>query len=432
MSQLFCQGKFFRISAVAALLMLLAASAWSASYKVLFNFNRTSNQPSSGLIFDAQGNAYGTTWMGGHNNAGSVYQLSPTTGYHLLYPFAITGPNGENPQGNLMFDSSGNLYGTTVNGGPPNTACPGGACGVVFKISPSSNGGVWTETVLYDFCSQLNCSDGFNPESGVIADSQGNLFGTASGGKCCGLIFELSPPSGGIGPWTETVLYNFCSLINCEDGELPYGGLIFDSFGNLYGTTTMGGAGDAGTVFELSPTGNGWTETVLHNFETNGTGDGGKPYGGLALDASGNLYGTTIAGGNPHVCSFEGCGIVFELTPTAGADWTETILHTFTGRDGANPYAGVVLDTAGDVYGTAYHGGASGSGCGTLYCGTVFKLTPSGNGSWNAGVFRFPNEEAGYNPLAPVALGSDGNVYGTTSSGGTGKGGGVVFGIAQP
>jgi uncharacterized repeat protein (TIGR03803 family) len=428
------QVLFFRVAAVVALIPLVVISARSASYKVLFNFNRTSGEPSSGLVVDSQGNAYGTTFLGGHNNAGSVYELSPTAGYHLLYPFSLTGPGGENPQGNLVFDSGGNLYGTTVNGGISNSNClPSASCGVVFKLSPpTSNGDPWTETVLYDFCSQSNCTDGFNPESGVIFDSQGNLYGTAyQGGDCshCGVVFELSPPSGGVGLWTETVLYNFCSQANCVDGKMPYGGLIFDSAGNLYGTTTMGGA--AGTVFRLSPTNNGWVETVLHNFEV-GSGDGVLPYGGLAFDGAGNLYGTTTAGGNTSDCFESGCGVVFELTPTIGGGWTETILHTFNGSDGAAPYAGVVLDSANNLYGTTRNGGNGPPNCGEDYCGTVFKLTTKNNGQWSIGVFRFPEELTGSNPEASVTLDSAGNVYGTTAFGGTGKGSGVVFRITQP
>src|SRR5579862_3795877 len=160
--------KFSHVIRFYLLTFVVSTSAWATSYKVLYSFGRTSIQPSSDLITDAHGNAYGTTLFGGHNNAGSVYELSPTTGYHLLYPFALTGLGGQYPQGSLVFDSAGNLYGTTVAGGRNEQGCnngQGGSCGVVYELSPPSNGeGVWTETVLYSFCSQTNCADGANPE----------------------------------------------------------------------------------------------------------------------------------------------------------------------------------------------------------------------------------------------------------------------------
>ena len=168
--------------AVAALVLLTATNAWSGGYKVLYNFNSTNKNPSSGLITDAAGNGYGTTSGGGHDDSGTVYELSRTTGYHLLFAFSNSGPGGRQPQGNLVFDSVGNLYGTTVYGGANKTGCSNAGCGVVFELSPPVNGGLWIETVLYSFCCQANCTDGANPQAGVIFDSAGNLYGTTEDG----------------------------------------------------------------------------------------------------------------------------------------------------------------------------------------------------------------------------------------------------------
>src|SRR5664279_5403051 len=205
------------------------------------------------------------------------------------------------------------------------------------------------EQVLHNF--NNNGTDGTFPQAGLIVDGAGNLYGTTSEGgtyiSCsggCGTVFELTP--NGSGGWTETVLHNFNS--NGTDGANPYAGLIFDAAGNLYGTTTTGGTYYVGTVFELSPSqGGGWTEKVLYSFNYNGT-DGNYPQASLTIDAAGNLYGTTWAGG-PYGYGY---GTVFELTPAAGGGWTETVLHNFVGTDGAAPLAGLIFDAAGNLYGT--------------------------------------------------------------------------------
>lgn len=414
----FSQAILNRVVAVVVSVLLMASSGWSQSYKVLYSFNSTNSHPFSGLINDAAGNVYGTTSEGGDHDGGTVYELSPTTGYHLLYRFGKTYAGGVNPQGNLVFDSAGNLYGTTVNGGSNITYCTNG-CGVVFELSPPSNGvGLWTETVLYSFCSQANCTDGSIPQAGVTFDSSGNLFGTTVNGgnpTCfiygCGTVFELSPAQSG---WTESVIYNFSAP---GDGVFPMGSVIFDAVGNLYSTTWQNGAfGNGGNVFELSFTGSAWVETVLHNFG-GGNADGRQPQAGLVFDTQGNLYGTTWQGG-----TFNG-GTAFELTPNSEG-WTETILHSFKGQsDGEAPLSNLALDPAGNVYGTTYDGGCSG------YCGTVFKLTPGLEGQWTESLFRFPvSGDLGLRPDAALILDSAGNVYGTTAAGGI-NGDGVVFKI---
>jgi uncharacterized repeat protein (TIGR03803 family) len=424
MFQDYSHSTFGRLLAVAALVLLLESIAWSTSYKVLHDFTSKNNNPSSGLTTDSEGNAYGTTSAGGHDNAGTVYELSPTTGYHLLYAFSHAGSGGRYPQGNLVLDAAGNLYGTTVYGGLSREDCESRSCGLVFELSPPSGGvGLWTETVLYSFCSKASCPDGANPQSGVIMDAVGNLYGATYYGGAPpggGAVFELTPGASG---WTETILYSFSNDIS--DGEFPYGGLIFDAVGNLYGTTLAGGVSNLGTVFELSPVGGAWAETVLHSF---GGGDGAKPFAGLVLDAAGNLYGTTIYGGK-QTCGGLGCGTVFEFTPSAEGGWTETVLHQFAGgaSDGELPQAGVILDSSGNIYGTTSQGGKE---CSGLSCGTVFMLTAGGDGQWTESVFRFPGGRSGEMPTAPLTFDAAGSLYGTTTVGGNG-GGGTVFRISQ-
>jgi uncharacterized repeat protein (TIGR03803 family) len=404
--------------AIAALVLLTATSAWSAGYKVLYNFGTPSNTPSSGLVTDAAGNAYGVTSAGGLSGVGTVYELSLKTGYHLLYSFHKNS-GGFAPQGNLVFDSAGNLYGTTTRGGIENAVCTIG-CGVVFELSPPLNGGSWTETVLYAFCSQVNCADGAYPQAGVIFDSTGNLFGTTENGggpDCpsgCGTVFELQPSQSG---WTESVLYAFVGA--GVDGANPLGSLVFDGSGSVYGTTSTEGPG-AGSAFRLSPSGGGWIFSLIYAFEESSNQDGNNPYAGMIFDPAGNLYGTTSGGGQ------FGFGTVFELSP--GLDsWTETILYSFAGgTDGAKPEASVALDGSGKLYGTTFAGG-----CTKARCGTVFRLTPSQGGQWTESLFRFPLPGTlGLEPTAPVILDAAGRVYGTTTTGGQANRG-VAFKITQ-
>ena len=252
----------------------------------------------------------------------------------------------------------------------------------------------WNEKVLHSF--NDNGQDGGTPEAGLIFDAAGNLYGTTLGGGTYGggTVFELTPTAGG--GWTEKVLYSFCSQPNCTDGAGPLAGLILDAAGNLYGTTSQGGDYQCpsgtytycGTVFELKPiAGGGWTEQVLHSFDGSGT-DGTYPSAGLIFDAAGNLYGTTQVGG------YYGGGTVFELTPTAGGAWTENVLFSFDGTGGAVPFAGLIFDGAGNLYGTTYEGG-------TYSNGTVFELTPTAGGGWTEQVLHgFGNGTDGYYPHA--------------------------------
>ncbi|MBZ5572513.1 MAG: hypothetical protein LAO09_11630 [Acidobacteriia bacterium] len=359
------------------------------------------------------GNAYGTTAAGGFlgGQAGTVYQFSPTSGYHVIYAFS--GPDGLKPQGNLVIDAAGNLYGTTVYGGAHKSGCNGLGCGTVFELSPPSNGGTWTETVLYSF---TGGDDGANPQSGVILDLAGNLYGTTEfgGARGVGTVFQLSPGPGGT--WTENVLYGME-----QGGGGPIGGLVLDAFGNLYGTTCCFGPQNGGTAFELSPFLDSWTYTLVYAFDSSdGSNDAINPDAILVFDEAGNLYGTATAGGN------FGRGAVFELSQVSGK-WTEEILHSFAGgRDGATPMASLVLDNAGNLYGTTYEGGNVKEAC-PQGCGTIFELSPSFDGQWTERGFRFPGDaKLGAQPTAPLVIDGVGNLYGTAIRGGN-ESRGVIF-----
>jgi uncharacterized repeat protein (TIGR03803 family) len=290
-------------------------------YTVLHSFCARDNckdgmSPQVGLVLDQQENLYGTTQYGGSYGAGVVFKVTPQGKETILYSFCAQGPpctDGANPSAGLIFDQQGNLYGTTYRGGTDPFGCGGYGCGVAFKLTLEGK-----EKVLYSFCAQSGCPDGTQPYAGVVFDRKGNLYGTAGGGAqldCggyppagCGVVFKLNPEG------KETVLYSFCAQTNCTDGAGPYGGLIVDRLGNLYGTAA-GGAYEAGVVFKLTPKGK---ETVLYSLcSKSGCTDGADPYGGLVFDRKGSLYGTTFYGGfgnYPYNC-YQGCGVVFKLTP---------------------------------------------------------------------------------------------------------------------
>jgi len=321
----------------------------------------------------------------------------------VLYSFNPTIKQGVNPQSNVTFDSAGNLYGTTYSGGVYSCFGLPGYCGTVFELSPTGDGG-WTEKTLHNFGRD---NDGSNPSAGVIFDSAGNLYGTTSMGGAYGygIVFELSPTESG--GWAERVLHHF--NYNGADGMYPYAGLIFDAEGNLYGTTGNGGTFDAGTVFELSPADDGtWTETILHSFVENGR-EGVSPWSSLIADSSGNFYSTTSGGG------VYGFGTVFEFSKTADGSWTVTTLHNFNynGEDAVQPYTGLAFDQHGNLYGAT-------TGGGVYNYGAVYELSPAANGNWTEKILHsFENNgKDGTRPTAGATLDALGNVYGTTSSGG--------------
>jgi uncharacterized repeat protein (TIGR03803 family) len=360
----------------------IRGASWTET--VLYDFPNFSTgiNPWAGLTSDKAGNLYGTTWLGGSGADGVVFRLAPPRAqggswtYTILYNFK-GGVDGGQPQAGAVFDQEGNLYGTTEVGGALNQ-CIGG-CGVVFRLSPSSDpNALWNETVLYKFPS--NC-DGFcaGTLSGVTLDQSGNVYGTTDyggtgfcGGGGCGTVFRLKRPATKGGAWKHQVLYNFLAG---TDGAAPAANLIFDSKGNLYGTTMFGGTascGGCGTVFRLTPQRNPqkpWVETVLYRF--NGGEDGYIPESSVILDQTGAVYGTTAAGGGIG-CESKGCGIIFKLTPS-GKSWVETVIHRFTGGDGFVPI-GSVVRVGSKITGVTQFGGSA-KVC-TIGCGTVFQVTP--------------------------------------------------------
>ncbi len=317
--------------------------------------------------------------------------------------FSFSGTNGLSPTGGLVFDAAGNLYGTTDDGGA-------NGYGMVFELTPKAGGG-WSEKVLHSFG---HGEDGQSPGCTLVMDAAGDLYGTTVGGGSYGgaIAFELSPSASG--PWTEKLLHAFGKG---KDGINPEAGLIFDAAGNLYGTTYFGGADAVGMVFELMPqTGGGWAEKVVHNFEDNGR-DGFSSSTGLTFDAAGNLYGTT-AGGGTH----GGYGAVFKLIPEAGGGWSEKVLHSFgSGSDGRYLPSSVILDAAGNLYGTT-------AGGGTDNVGIVFELTPTTSGPWDETILHdfLNNDEDGVDPIGGLIFDAAGNLYGTTTAGGI-HGAGTLF-----
>ena len=412
--------------AVISGVLMTVSLAQASTEQVLYSFSNNGADgyaPYSGLIFDSAGNLYGTTALGGAHGCGTVFELSPAgTGWTetVIYSFRNNSKDGCTPYASLIFDGTGNLYGTTYAGG-------GQGFGTVFELTPGGNG-QWEETVLRSFSG----GNGAFLIAGLAIDAAGNLYGTTvaggTGDNCtggCGTVFQLTPAAKG--RWKETVLHSFAGMGG--DGAWPWAGVVLDASGNLYGSTFAGGEYYSGTVFELKPGGNGqWSETVLYSFNNNGK-DATAPAAGLVFDASGNLYGTTTSGGGHQD------GTVFELSPGASG-WTETVLHNFSnnGADGYQPYGGLVISPAGKLYGTTSWGGSNGSGW-----GTVFALTNGGSGRWWERIlYSFNNNGSdGYDPyLGSLVLDAKGHLYGTTPYGGSGSncgatGCGTVFEVTR-
>jgi uncharacterized repeat protein (TIGR03803 family) len=305
--------------------------------------------PQSRVIFGPDGALYGTTLEGGDVNMGTVYRLAPQPTFcrsalcswneTILHSFQGA-PDGANPgTGDLLFDPSGNLYGTTQYGGMRDQSCMESYCGTAFELQHTN--GTWQESVIYQFA----YSTGFNPMAGFIRDSSGNLYSTTTFNPAFGgTVYELSPSGRG---WTPTFLYSSPGSFS----ELR-AGLVFDSSGNLYGAFGSGGVGEGGGAFELAHSGSSWTYVPVWDFN----GPEGGPQAALTVDAAGNLYGTTAIDG-PRTC-----GAVFKLTPSGGS-WTYTSLHNFTcGSDGEGPVSNVSFDASGNMYGTTSGGGAYGKG----------------------------------------------------------------------
>jgi uncharacterized repeat protein (TIGR03803 family) len=394
-------GRIFAVlSRAASLLALALAAAFcvtqaanAQTFHLLYQFKsgHDGSQPYASLILDPKGNLYGTTWIDGAYSYGTVFKLSPSGKETVLHSFTGTRGDGAFPMSPLVRDAAGNLYGTTEYGGIYGGACLVQGCGIVFKVTPTGK-----ETVLHQFTD--TAGDGMNPWQGLVRDSAGNLYGTTylGGAYGRGTVFKLDAAG------TETVLYNFG--VNNPDALDPYvGSLLRDSAGNLYGTTSTDSYQSAGAVFRLDQSG---TETVLHFFSF-GTADGNTPYGTLARDTAGNLYGVTNLGGT------FGYGTVFKVDATD----TETLLYSFsgTGGDGAYPGGGLVRDRAGNLYSTTTTGGSS-------FFGIVFKLDTAGKET----ILHSFSGDDGKFPDLGLVRDAKGNLYGTTQNGGK-YGGGVVF-----
>jgi uncharacterized repeat protein (TIGR03803 family) len=403
--------------ALAFLLIVLAtpvAHAQTQTFRVVHDFTAGLDGavPYASLTIDEAGNLYGTSYYGGGGTCndgfgigcGTVFQLTHgRLGWKFNPLYEFTGKSdGAYPAGSVIFGPDGTLYGTTSGGV---------GFGIIFNLRPSGAPCVsalcpWTVSVLYSF---TKSSFGEFPFFGdLVFDQAGNLYGTTieGGSNDQGVVYELSPSASG---WTQNILYNMEAQAS---GYFPYSGVIFDNAGNLYGTASMGGAYNYGAVYQLTPSAAGWTENTVYSFQNDG--DGSVPIGGLIVDQSGNLYGTTAAVPG---------ATVFELTPSDGK-WTFNVLYSFSANpnqgpdDGPND--GLLMDAAGNFYGTAY-------GEGMYSRGSVFKLTASG-GHWSyTDLHDFSGSDGEY-PIGGVVQDANGNIYGTTSGGGA-YGYGVVFEI---
>lgn len=337
-----------------------SGGGWTERTLHVFRGIPDGSAPAGGVVLDTAGNIYGLTIGGGRGNGGTAYELvRSATGQYaekILHHFGL-GQDGHTIFGTPILDAAGNLYGTTQLGGTTNV-------GTVFELIPTT-AGPWTEKILHSFALG---GDGTNPMVGVIFDPAGNLYGTTGdgGANSGGTVYRLSPQAGG--NWTETILYSFPFISQSSSSSEPDGSLLLDQAGNIYGATIYGGSDNVGVVYKLSPQADGsWSETILHSFNANGT-DGFNAFTGLIFDTAGNLYGATMSGGVHQ--GLNGNGTVFELTPQSDGTWTESMLFSFDGTDGAGPqWGGLTMDASGNLYGAAKGGGSDGGG-------TVFKLTP--------------------------------------------------------
>jgi len=406
----------FHLAVAVAVAILMAGltipTAQAQTGTVLHNFTDGGDGggPEAGITFDQQGRIYGTTVEGGSHQNGVVYRLvheGEGWVYSPIYSFGSQEHDGSNPQARVLFGSNGVLYGTTYQGGAE-------GYGTVFSLQPPANACKsflcpWVETVLYSF---TGGADGAYPQFGDLAfDRAGNIYGTTgiggSGTGCgsfgCGVVFKLTRSGGG--GWTESVLWSFTGG---NDGGVPLSGVIFDSAGNLYGTTSSGG-NFAGTVYELSPSQSGWVETTLYSFTANDYGNGS---GGLIMDAQGDLFGIT---GDLQ------SGAAYELKPQNGS-WSFSLLQSFTGLLFTGPLAAPTFDSQGNLYGPVPNGGSN-------EAGEIFKLFHAGDQWIYSQFYQFiANGDLGAYPIGAVAFDANGNMYGTSEAGGPG-GAGTVWEI---
>jgi uncharacterized repeat protein (TIGR03803 family) len=406
-----------RILVLVAATLMLVGYSWAGSDHILYNFNGYTGDgyyPESALVADAKGNLYGTTYQGGANGYGSVFELSPSGGgwkEKILYSFAASG-DGHNPQYSpLLIDKSGNIYGTTAYGGT--STCN---CGTVFELTKS--GSVWKEIILHSFTSSSINKDGQQPAAGLSFDTAGNMYGTTFyGGVGYGTVFQFQPSKG---KWVYKVIHKFTGQAT---GDYPAGGITQGPDGYYYGTTYYGGnAYNAGTIYRLFLSRGVWVgQTIFYFLEG---GDGIYPNSSLTIDSKGNMYGTTYQGGVTENCG-GGCGTVYKLTLGKNNTYTHSVIGSFQGadKDGQNPYygSGVTLDASGNLYGVTEYGGS------TENAGTVYKLALQTNGSYKESVLHAFDTVSGdgYYPYGGVIL-VNGKLYGTTLYGG-GHGAGTVY-----
>ncbi len=379
--------RWLTILAVAATLAPVAAA--KPKFKVL------ANVPGGlwdGVSLDSKGNLWGVS-RGGAFGYGSVFELIPRPGgnwklitIHSFY----SGEEGDSPIGRLIFDPVGNVYGTTLNS-------PAGG-GTVYELSRGTAG--WSVAVLHDF--EIDGVDGDHP-SGLVMDAAGNLYGVGgAGSNGAGVVFELSPGSGG---WTEQVLYNFGNYP--YDAEFP-SGIALGGAGDVYGAATTGGKYSwYGAIFELEKS-NSWAESLLWQFD--GT-DGGGAQHGVAFGRPGSLYGTSGGGPANNECYGYPCGIAFKLTWLRRGQWKEAVLYDFSDPlEGFSPSSGLVRAKTGALYGTTGVGGIGNCPDG---CGVVYQLSPGAKGKWKYNALHRFDVSDGSMPGGNLAIDDKGNVYGT-------------------
>jgi uncharacterized repeat protein (TIGR03803 family) len=390
--------------AIGAATSLLITAAWAASAtKLVYSFGGSADgeYTDTELVRDSAGNLYGTSVQGGIFGGGTVFQVTPSGVHTVLYDFTGAADGGE-PYKGVTLDAQGNLYGTAVTGG--GGSCEGG-CGVVFKLTNA--GGTWTQTVIHTF----RGADGSGPGSPVAIDKNGDVYGTTptGGANGAGVVYQLRQDA--TGTWKFRVIHTFTGGDDGAGGSASR--FLIDAAGNLFGVCTVGGANGFGTVFKMSLHQGQWQLTTLYAFKD--SPDGGLPYGGLIADKAGNLYGTTYYAGVNDL------GTVYKLTKNNGG-WTERVLYSFKGgSDGGNPISTLVADAAGNLYGTTSEGGAAACGC-----GTIFKMSRDSTGKWTETVaYRFPGTPQpgfSYNGLVGDPAGV---FYGATVHGGSSNDGAI-------
>jgi uncharacterized repeat protein (TIGR03803 family) len=402
-----------------SLVLMTGSVAFAGTVTTIHDFGTgpDGENPQAGVIFDQTGNLYGTAALGALRGNGLVYSLTPEGGDIWTESFVhrFTGPpDGSVPVSSLIISSNGTLFGTTLEGGDQDM-------GTVFEATPPQNqGDPWKRRILYSF--GAFAGDGIHPNAGLLPARPGFYGVTRDGGATGrGCVFQLTPPIGGGSDWTETILYNFT---DSGDAAFPSSELTRDQEGNLYGTGLLGGTDNLGAVYQLSPPtseGGTWTETVIFSF---GGTDGSSPFGRLVFDDAGALYGTTTGGGTGQA------GTVYKLTPASqpGASWSQSVLYNFSGgKDGGSPFAGVIFGSKGRLFGTASTGGNGRP----LPGGVVFRLDPPANDGdpWTEKVLHPFGGPDGFRPLCQLVW-RDNALYGTTSAGGL-NGTGNVF-VAMP